>query len=317
MLLRSIGEKYEGVYKKLLNKIQNNRPEDVSQFIQDNNFDVVETLEKIAIIPINYTTKIVLKKTDGSVKQENDVNLRYFPSIYAAVLNEEHSLEMVMWLHKYAATPIEVPLVAYYVDDSHEYFEAHEKAKEFSNYDYVTHAITNNKPLLLNYLLSFERVKENGFIDFDDVLNVDQSIDQSVAIKTQKESYFNEQKLLFENKNYQALMDAMDNSTLVYSVLELVKDNAFTKFCQENGSDFVKLYMGNAEYELGFTKYDDINVDDPNLKFECRRPITSHTKNQETPLKVNSMFNLSNTAYIVGGVAVAGLAAYYLSNLRK
>lgn len=299
-------------YKKLLNKIQNGRPEDVSQFIQVNNYNVVETLEKIAIIPINYTTKIILKELNGSVKHENDVNLRYFPSIYAAVLNEEHSLEMVMWLHKHAATPIEVSLNDYYIGSSHEYLEAYGKATNWANYDYVTHAITNSKPLLLNYLLSFERVKENGFVDFDEALTVDLNDDQSVAIKTQKESVFYEQKLLFESKNYEALMGMIENSTLVYSVLELVKDNAFKKFCQENGSDFVKLYMGNAEYELGFTKYSLITVTDPNVKFECRRPMTSGT-----PLKVNSMFNLSNTAYIVGGAAVAGLAAYYLSNLRK
>ena len=297
-------------YKKLLNKIKNDRPADVSSFIESNSLDVVQTLEKIAIIPINYTTKIDLKDEACSVKQENDVNLRYFPSIYTAVLNEEHSLEMVMWLHKHTATSITRGLIDYTVDRSNGYYEEFLKAQENANFDYITHAITNDKPLLLNYLLSFISVQENAFEDFDGFI---------VDLKVQKESDFKQQKLLFESKNYEALMGAIENSTLVYSVLELAKDDAFVKFFQANGSDFVKLYMDNAKYELGFSKDGErkVKVDDPKVKFKCRRPIVSHTTTQKTPLKANSMFDLSSMASVAGGVAVAGLAAYYLSSMRK
>ena len=62
-------------YKKLLNKIQNDRPEDVSSFIENNGSDVVQTLENIAIIPISYGAKV----------KNADVDLKFFPLMYVAV----------------------------------------------------------------------------------------------------------------------------------------------------------------------------------------------------------------------------------------
>ena len=292
-------------YKKLLNKIQNGRPEDVSSFIENNGLDVVQTLEKTAIIPISYEAK---------VKNEN-VDLKSFPLIYIAVLNEKYSLEMVRWLHKHMPISIITAIVDYRILS-----EAPEEKKAFYtltgslDYDYVTHAQNNNKAELLNYLLSFHREDSNG--EFPNLLD---------DVPTETKELFMAQKSLFENKNYQALMDAMEESTLVYSVIELAKDKSFMTFCQANGSELVKLYMDNATYELGFSDpyFFAPYLNDPELKDKARKPekmdsdvpqVTGETKRS---VQENSMFNSNSMLYVAGGVAVAGLAAYYLSNMRK
>ena len=45
--------------------------------INDNGFDVIEVLEKIAIIPMHYTITID-KNIDGTICSEDDINLKYF-----------------------------------------------------------------------------------------------------------------------------------------------------------------------------------------------------------------------------------------------
>ena len=123
-------------------------------------------------------------------------------------------------------------------------------------------------------------------------------------------------------------MDAMDNSTLVYSVLELAKDDSFMAFCQANGSELVKLHMDNATYELGFSDpYTfDAYLNDPELKDKARQPnkkdkdVPQTTGAAKNSVKENSMFNSNSMSYVVSGVAAAaavGLAAYSVSRIRK
>ena len=217
-------------------------------------------------------------------------------------------IEMVMWLHKHMPISIITPITSFQID-----LNNREEERKFGqlagklDYDYTTYAENNNKTNLLNYLLSFHRqdggVFENPDGDlFFNVLN-------GVSGKTVE--LFKVQKSLFENKNYQALIDAMDNSTLVYSVLELAKDDSFMAFCQANGSELAKLYMDNATYELSFsdpyTFYGYLN--DPKLKDKARQP----NKNEKDVLKTtgaaknsaqeNSMFNSNRMSYGVGSAA--------------
>ena len=271
-------------YKKLLNKIQNDRPEDVSSFIENNGLDVVETLEKIAIIPINYKLNV----------KDQDIDIKFFPLIYPAVLNEKYSLEMVMWLHKHMPIAICYPIMFYDMDPKHAEYRSFKDNQDEANSSFIQYAADKSKIELLNYLLSFERV---------DCVNNWEYFNLPEDIQEQRQKLFEAQKTFIENNNYLALMDAMENLTLVYSVLELAKDNDFIEFCQANGSDLVRVYMDNATYELDFSDdpyntEDDLYMNDPDLKDKTRgqKNVSKALKNtKRNSVQEINILNLSST----------------------
>ena len=113
-------------------------------------------------------------------------------------------------------------------------------------------------------------------------------------------------------------MQAIESSELVYSILNLIRDQAFVTYCKENGSSFVKLYLENAIYEQGFSDLLGRNfVDNPvNLRSRSRleRLAPNNTKTHDSSIQDHSMFNLSRMSYVIGGAAVIGsIAAYCLS----
>ncbi|MAJ82022.1 MAG: hypothetical protein CMF41_03805 [Legionellales bacterium] len=307
---------------KLLYKIQHETPNSIVNFIDNNSFDVTEVLEKIAIIPMHYTITIDKKNIDGTICSEDAINLKYFPSMYLAVLNDSNALEMVMFLHKHMATSLRLYLSCYSISYDNEYSKELSSNQRLANIHYHSHAATHGKTKLLNYLLSFEF--ENGTNDsheLSDILSEHLPDFLSEEKCNQIRETYEQQKLLFEQKDYPGLMQAMESSELVYSILNLIKDQAFVTYCKENGSSFVKLYLENAIYEQGFSDLYGRNfVDNPaaNLRSRSRsrleRLAPNNTKTHDSSIQDHSMFNLSRMSYVIGGAAVIGsIAAYCLS----
>ena len=156
--------------KKLLYKIQHETPESLVNFINDNGFNVTEVLEKIAIIPMHYTITIDKKNIDGTICSEDDINLKYFPSMYLATLNDSNPLEMAMFLHKHMVTSLRLHLGCYSISYDNEYSKEFSSNQQLANIHYHSHAATHGKTKLLNYLLSFEF--ENGTNDSHELSNI-------------------------------------------------------------------------------------------------------------------------------------------------
>ena len=86
-------------------------------------------------------------------------------------------------------------------------------------------------------------------------------------------------------------MQAIESSELVYSILNLIRDQAFVTYCKENGSSFVKLYLENA-IRAGFSDLLGRNfVDNPvNLRSRSRleRLAPNNTKHMTHPFRITA-----------------------------
>lgn len=288
-------------YSKILSKVQEGSPHELVRFIQDNGYNAIDELDKLAIIPSNYLTNV--RRNPNYIEQTyEEIDLKFFPLMYLAVLNDSYTLDMVMLLHKHMSTPIGAPIGCYLVDIHHEYRFTLNAQQEKADYDFILHAIRHKKTDLLNYLLSFYGLGKDGNPGFTaENLNNSRLFAENLI-------NFKAQKLLFDAKDYSGLTNLIENSKLVFSILELIKDEAFVEYCRMNGSPFVNLYIENAQYAQGFQNlYDfDHNVDNPQLKTLCRQPVGIPVEIKKE-IKEKSMFN--NNSYAISGLAVIGALA--------